>query len=368
MSAVSLAERQDSEADSVSVGEVVVVDEAAEDDLDAARGYSLSSYGADYTVNRLVKCLRNGTFFIPPFPRAYGWTQRQASRFIESLLLGMPIPGFFAVREKGADRHLVIDGRHRLKTLQYFFDKDFQGSDFRLQGVDARWRGKTIDGLDWDDRQTLGEYIAHVVVFQQEKPEDDAGIYSLFERLNTGESELSPQEIRSCVSPGRLLDLLRDINRNAIWRNAFGPESRRQKDRELILRFLAFFSERERYERPMREFLNDFTRRRRNIDQRTGEQYKKLFLHALRAACGALGERAFRPQNGLNAAVFDAVMVGLAKRLDNWPAIDTDGVRAAYDNLLRDGSFQAAYSRNTADFESVRTRFDLAERAFQRVQ
>ena len=374
MSAVSLAERQEAETDIVSAAEEVrseddVVDEAAENDLDVTDSFRISSYGADYTVDMLVSRLQKKAFFIPRFQRAYVWTQPQASRFIESLLLGLPVPGIFVSKEPGTARHLVIDGHQRLKTLQYFFEKDFdERSIFKLQGVDKRWSGKTISELEWNDKQRLEDSIIHTTIFKQEGPDGDASIYSVFERLNTGGAKLYPQEIRSCVSHGEFIDLLEDINQDAKWRSVFGPRSKRQKDRELILRFLAFFYERERYERPMREFLNAFTRRHRNIDKPEGARYKKLFLDTVEVACDTLGKRAFRPKNNLNAAVFDAVMVGLAKRLENRPLTDPGRLQSAYDTLLNEQSFQEAYSKGTADVESVRSRFDLAEKAFQELQ
>lgn len=375
MSAIPLAERQEAAADSVlaveesvGVGEVLVDDEAAEDDLDPAGTYRISSYGAAYAVDTLVSRLKKGTFFVPPFQRAYVWSQRQASRFIESLLLGLPVPGVFVAKEGDTAKHLIVDGQQRLKTLQYFFEGDFQGRKFKLQDVDKRWCGKTIDELGWYDKQRLGDSIIHITIFQQQKPDDDSSVYLVFERLNTGGSKLYPQEIRSCVSHGKFIDLLQDINRDATWRKLFGRESDRQKDQELILRFLAFFYEREKYERPMRGFLNGFTRRYRNLDNQSGSQFRQVFLDTVGVAYDALGGRAFRPKNNLNAAVFDAVMVGLAKRLERGPLTDSAGLQSAYDNLLANSSFQAAYSTSTAGNENVRARFDLAEGAFQKLK
>ncbi len=390
MSAIHLAERQEAEADIVLADEEVrdkdgvdededgVVDEAAEDDLDPAGTYRISSYGAAYAVDTLVSRLKKGTFFVPPFQRAYVWSQRQASRFIESLLLGLPVPGVFVAKEPGTAKHLIVDGQQRLKTLQYFFEGYFQepqgrrfklqGRRFRLQGVDERWCGKTIDELGWYDKQRLGDSIIHITIFQQEKPDDDSSVYLVFERLNTGGSKLYPQEIRSCVSRGKFIDLLQDINRDATWRKLFGRESDRQKDQELILRFLAFFYERGKYERPMRGFLNGFTRRYRNLDDQSGSQFRKVFLDTVGVAYDALGGRAFRPKNNLNTAVFDAVMVGLAKRLDRGPLTDSAGLQSAYDSLLDNRSFHDAYSKGTAGVESVRARFDLAEGAFQKLK
>jgi hypothetical protein len=78
-----------------------VTDEAAEDDRHDFP-FNITSYGADYTVDTLVKRLRDGAFEVPDFQRLYVWSGKQASRFIESLLLGLPVPEslFFAKRTK----------------------------------------------------------------------------------------------------------------------------------------------------------------------------------------------------------------------------------------------------------------------------
>src|SRR4051812_15061689 len=72
--------------------------------------FNIASYGADYTVDSLVKRLKAGAFFVPPFQRSYVWNQNQASRFVESLLLGLPVPGIFLYKEPTTNKHLVIDG------------------------------------------------------------------------------------------------------------------------------------------------------------------------------------------------------------------------------------------------------------------
>lgn len=354
-------------ADSALAQGEVVVEDATEDESEANVTFSISSYGADYPVDTLVARLEKGVFFVPSFQRAYVWSMPQASRFIESLLLGLPVPGIFVAKESGTSKHLIIDGQQRLKTLQYYFDGSFQGREFRLKDVDKRWQGKTIDDLAFDDRQRLEDSIIHATVFKQEDPNDDKSIYFVFERLNTGGSKLYPQEIRSCVSYGNFIDLLRDINKETDWRAVFGPQSRRQKDQELILRFLAFLYTEENYQRPMREFLNRFIRLHRNIDEELACEFREAFLKTITVAHRALGDRPFRPSGSLNAAVFDSVMVGLYARLQQGSLEDLRQLKTAYDALLSNEEFKLAYQMSTADPENVRLRFELARQAFKDV-
>ncbi len=107
------------------LGETTVEDEAAKDSTVAPVQYDISSYGADYDVEGLVNRLKRKDIKIPEFQRQYIWTIREASKFIESLLLGLPVPAIFLVREKNSNKMSVIDGQQRLKTLEYFYNGVF---------------------------------------------------------------------------------------------------------------------------------------------------------------------------------------------------------------------------------------------------
>lgn len=75
--------------------------------------YLINSYGADYTIDSLVQRINRGDIYVPSFQRSFVWSINQASKFIESLLLGLPVPGIFL--SKDVDRKLVvIDGQQRL--------------------------------------------------------------------------------------------------------------------------------------------------------------------------------------------------------------------------------------------------------------
>src|SRR5713226_1188706 len=98
--------------------------------------YSITSYGADYPVDGLVRRIKDGSIYVPSFQRAFVWSLKDASRFIESLLLGLPVPGIFLSKEEETQKLLVIDGQQRLRTLQYFYEGRLpDGSKFALAGV-----------------------------------------------------------------------------------------------------------------------------------------------------------------------------------------------------------------------------------------
>lgn len=337
-----------------------VIDEAAADESKSVT-YTISWYGADYTVDSLVKRLESDAFYVPSFQRLYVWTKKQASRFIESLLLGLPIPSVFVAKEADG-RHMIVDGQQRLKTLQFFHQDRFGEGRFRLTEVDPRWEGRSIKDLDPEDRMRLDDSIIPTIVFKQDAPEeDDTSIYHVFERLNTGGTKLTPQEVRNCVDAGDFVDFLHHENlENSEWREIAGGVSKRCKDQELILRFLAFYYAADNYARPMKDFLNKFSHKNRRASKETIEEFRSVFKSTISFVHSALGTAAFRPDVGLNAAVFDAVMYGVAKNRKDGKLTRADGLVEKYFQLLGDEQFFQSYKISTADETQVQTRLAKA--------
>lgn len=349
-----------------------VVDEAgAEEDGVIPFQYSITSYGADYPVDGLVKRIRAGDIYIPPFQRGYVWNLVQASRFVESLLLGLPVPGIFLSKEEETQKLVVIDGQQRLRTLQYFYDGIFGKSrrEFALKSVQPQFERATYKTLLDEDRRRLDDSVIHATIVKQDVPsDDDSSIYHIFERLNTGGTLLQAQEIRACMYHGEFNDLLNELNTNEAWRNLYGPLSKRMKDQELILRFFAIYFDAKGYKKPMIDFLNKHMASNRHLQHYSREDLSKLFTTTVELICDSLAEKAFKPRRSLNAAVFDAVMVGVARRLAKAPIADQRTLKKRYDELLEKPDFIKAYESATTDEESVRRRLQLATAAFANVK
>jgi len=330
--------------------------------------YAISSYGADYPVDSLVKRLREGSIYVPSFQRGFVWDLKDASRFVESLLLGLPVPSIFLSKESDSGKLLVVDGQQRLSSLKYFYDGVWaptQGA-FALRGVDKSFEGKTYKTLRDEDRRRLDDSILHATVFKQDEPTDDeSGVYQVFERLNSGGKKLTPHEIRSAVfHSGPMRQLLQDLNRDSRWREIYGQEDPRMRDQELILRFLAFYYDSQNYKSPLVFFLNRFMKKHRDLQPALADEMRGRFSLTVNEIFEAVGRGAFRPSRALNAAVFDSVMVGLARRLSLNPDIDRSALSRAYGSLIRNPIFLEACGRGTAGEERVKERLRLAYAAF----
>ena len=305
----------------ITEDEVDDVDEGAEIlPIDGA----ITSYGADYPVDGLVKRIEQGDIVVPTFDpevtpggpmqgfqRKLVWSRRQAERFIESLLLGFPVPGIFLVKQPNGVL-LVLDGAQRLRTLQSFYKGVFRGQEFKLEEVQTDWQDKGYDDLDPADRRRLDNSIIHATVIKQDEDSDHESVYLIFERLNTGGTLLQPQEIRVALYSGPFVEVLRTLNDHPSWRTLFGKKSPHLKDHELILRVFAMMDRADEYKRPMKEFLNEYMKANRQLEERPEAALEKVFKDATDTILTNIGDSAFRLKKNLNAAVAESILVAVA--------------------------------------------------------
>lgn len=343
--------------------------------------YTITAYGADYPVDALVKRIESNDIVVPffrwepdedsevvGFQREYVWPRTTADRFVESLLLGLPVPGIFLVREESG-RFLVLDGHQRLHTLRCFYSGIIQGSEYRLESVQERFVNKRYRDLDVEDRRRLDNSIIHATIVHQDEPtEDQSSIYVLFERLNTGGVNLQPQEIRVALYHGPLVRVLRDLNERDSWRALYGAKSRRLKDMEMILRFFAFYFYADSYRSPMKDFLNRYMASNRRLQRQNNEVLTNLFVETTDTILNHLGPKAFRPQRAVNAAVIDSLMTGVARRLAEGPIRDRRRFNASFDRLKANDDYNLATETGTSQPANVQNRLRLATEAFAKVR
>jgi len=339
--------------------------------------FDLTFYGADYPVDGLVKRLKKGDIVVPSFDpvndqayeveafqRKFVWSKVQCDRFIESLLLGLPVPGIFLVQQSDKSL-LVLDGQQRLRTLAAFYAGLFSKREFSLENVQDQFKGLTYAGMEEEQRRTLDDAIIHATVIKKtQESQDLSSIYTLFERLNSGGTQLSPHEIRVALVPGKLMQLIRTLNENKSWRGVFGSPSKTFKDHELILRFIAlrFFSE--KYKSPMKDFLTSYAQYNQNLDKQSADEIEKAFTRTIELLVNVVDGKPFRIKTALNAAVFDSIMTGLSKRLAIDDHASHERVKEAYKALLASPAYLQAVSKATAREDQVTERLKLAINAF----
>lgn len=330
----------------------------------------------DFSVDGLVKRLDRQSMLVPQFggpdeliqvpgfQRGFVWSRAQMDRFIESLLLGYPVPGLFLVKQTNDNRMLILDGQQRLITLQRFYNGIHQGKEFALTYVGDEFKGLTYRTLDESLQFKLDDsYMQATIVAADGSPEIDEAIFQIFERLNSGGTQLTPHEIRVALAAGPLMASIEVLNQGSEWRELFGSRSKRIRDHELIMRVLALYSDSEAYARPLKNFLNKFAQRNRQVEI-AEDPRGSLFMAACREIRDHIGPRAFRRTTGgqVNTAQAEAVCVAVMRAINEGRLPENLGDR--FDHLLADEDFLKHTERATADKDAVETRLTRAQAAF----
>ncbi|CCQ91193.1 conserved hypothetical protein [Nitrospina gracilis 3/211] len=324
--------------------------------------FQITYYPADFTLRGYFDKIENGQLEIPPFQRNYVWDRVQASKLIESFLLGLPVPGVFLYKERKTNKLRVIDGQQRIISVVRFFKNEFENQLFRLKNINAKWEGKTFEELSEPDRFQLDDTVLRATVVQQIDPGDDSSIYHIFERLNTGGMKLNPMEIRKCVYFSDLFMTLQEMNKFEQWRKILGKphEDKRFRDVELILRILALKDEWELYEKPMKQFLNNFMSTNKNLTFDKNKTYfeglKREFSGVCEFIFRNLGAKPFHIRGRLNYAVMDSIMVTAYDAIGS-----VKDFKDRYSSLLEDKVYFENVTKNTSDEATVRQRFKKAQ-------
>lgn len=337
--------------------------EPTDDDEPQNVRYDIMSFPTDFTVEVMFEKWQSGQLVIPPYQRRYVWNLPQASRLIESFLLGLPIPQVFLYREHSRPELYVVDGHQRLATIAHFYRGAFPGDRiFRLRGVNRNWDGKTYSELSDDDQKNLNDATLRSIIIRQIQPEDNSSVYQIFERLNTGGTQLNPMEIRRAICRGHSNDLLDRLNENLDWRELIGraePDAR-FRDLEMILRILALSENWRNYSKPMKSFITAHMSVLDKLSSEDISEFEKRFANACRTVRNELEEKPFHLRQRLNLAVMDVIMACSIELVDS---MDTN-IDIAYKQLRENDAFIESVTYNTSDVSSVQQRFKLTHRAF----
>lgn len=331
------------------------VEDPASSEIDEPSRFEVSSYGWDSDVEGLVKRLNRGDIQLPGFQRGFVWSPTEQSRFIESLILGLPVPNIFLAKDSDSKILNIIDGQQRLKTLQRYLSDGFPISNSKKIHEDLRGcyfnrevaKSPKSKVLEDADARTLSDSILRSIVIHPDPSSDspdygyeyNKAVIQIFRRLNTSGKPLQPQEVRSCIFYGSFNTLLIDLNKGESWRSLFGPVHGRNKDIETILRFFALYDNFESYKAPMPSFLDRYMEENRNIDADKLLKMSTLFESTTSRLFEACGESLFKTGGTLLLAKFDAITVGFAKAIALGVTFENIEINAKIETLLANEDF-----------------------------
>lgn len=248
-------------------------------------------WGTDWTTETInTQMVKGNIDLTPKFQRRDAWNNSEKSCLIESLMLGIPVPPIILAESKTKrNTYIVIDGKQRLLSIRRFYaEKQAQDSDqvdefkpLKLSGLTVlkELNGKTKKQINNDYITNLENQAIRTVIIKNWP--DEAFLYTVFLRLNTGSKKLSPQELRQALKPGDFLSYLDDATaasttmRKMLRTKIADP---RMRDIELALRFYAFKYFVTSFNGNLKEFL-DYTCEQ--LNKRWAEEsntFKKDFL------------------------------------------------------------------------------------------
>jgi hypothetical protein len=358
--------------------------------------YDLTATPNDFNVKTIIDFINNNVFVIPTFQRNFVWDIKRASKLIESLIIGLPVPQIF-LYEESRNRFLVIDGQQRLMSLHYFLRRRFPRMDKRgylrllsdksgtfpqdiiandeyftnfnlqlpspLPNQQNRLNRLNYDTLG-DAKTSLDLRTIRCVIIKQNAPSgDSSSVYEIFNRLNTGGVNLTPQEIRTSLYHSNFYTLLYRINGIPEWRRIIGDDfpDLRLRDVELLLRGCAMLLKGSDYRPSIVRFLNQFSKDMRSIGDNELSEIERVFLSFLHACAhlpvGIFGTGAKR----INVSVFESVFAAACRPVLEVPGAEVSLLHAAKIEALKaDSEFIEASTARTADSSNVAMRLRKA--------
>lgn len=324
-----------------------------EEEISIARKEIVSD-GYDMSIGELINLYKEKEIQIDPeFQRLFRWDLTRKTRFIESILLGLPLPPIFVYQSMNGVWEL-IDGLQRLSTILEFVGilRDpsnneinfpatvLEGTRFLPSLANKKWApsdDQAGDGIGIAQQLQIKRGRVRVEILKQES--DPQAKYELFQRLNTGGESLSEQEVRNCIS----IMLDRSFQtwlgncaalpsfKTAICQTETAIE--KQAHIELTLRFFAFRHIPYTPGLDVHEYLDDALVRLINLNAFDREAEFNVFERTFNLLDAALGDSAFKRWNGAEftgkflQSVFEVVALGVSQNIDEIDALGGDKYR-----------------------------------------
>lgn len=345
-------------------------------DLESVEAYELDVREDKKSVFEYLRLEKQGRLIIDPdYQRQFVWKAEQKSRFIESLLLNIPTPAIYLNQQRDG-KYVVIDGLQRTLTL-----KGFMNSQFALNNLNTltHLNGKTAKELPngllarLEDRNLLMYVVRPSVPIRV--------VYDLFNRINTGGTPLNRQEIRNGLLIGKSTELLKDLSQQEYFIRAIdkGVSDTRMKDREVILRYLAFkiFGYDTHYNGDLSGFLDKTMLNINKMNEQEIAILQQDFQRVMQLCSQLFGNRSFRypilnedgsfkSRGFFNTAIFESICYCISSKTDDFLLQNQQNIASQYDQLLQNPTYKKAVRSATGNKQSVLDRFRLVEEYFSK--
>ena len=322
------------------------------------------------TVFDVLRRIKDGTFVMnPEFQRDFIWEIDKQSKFIQSVLMRIPLPVFYLAEDKQG-RVVVVDGLQRLSTFQHF--------------VTGNFRLKIPDNVDLNDKRfedlppRLQNRIedCNLILYIIDAKVPERACLDIFDRVNSG-VPLTRQQMRNCLFMGPATHFLKVESRTKIFLEATGGSLKKDtmRDREFVNRFCAFqLLTYEKYRGDMDEFLARGLQTMNEMQSEELEELSEQFRTGLTNNFKVFGRHAFRKHHSredrrsvINASLWDVMSTGLSRYSPDLVESREQDFRHRFYRLMKDETFQNDITYGTNGLRQVKQRFQAANFILQEV-
>jgi hypothetical protein len=318
-----------------------------------------------FSVFEYLRQLEKGKIKIQPdFQRNQVWNNQQKSKFIESIILNFPLPPIY-LNETKESTYIVIDGLQRSTALMQFYN-----GEFALSKIEAlpKYNGSKFTDLPEVLQSKFEDKKLTVFILKPSTPM--VVIYDLFNRINTGGTQLNRQEVRNCIFIGKATQLLKELSeqdyfKHAIW---WGVSPSRMKDREVILRYITFrwFDYENEYTGDMSDFVEKAMKKINKMDEENIITIKEDFERVMKWSVHIWESANFRipteqTRGTINTAILESVCVYLSTTTNDYLERNKEIIKGNYTKLIENPIYFEAVTKSTGNKAKVLDRFRLAK-------
>ena len=274
------------------------------------------------SVGEIINSYREKDLIInPKYQRLYRWKDWQKTKFIESILMGLPLPSIFVQQNSNDGKWELVDGLQRISTILEFTG-ELEGYDKNLKLVECD-KITSLENLQYNDftvdiKRLFRKARISVMVIKSNVKESK---YELFSRINSTGSPLTSQEIRNailCDEKPELFELIKSLSLDENFLESVSiseAEIEQAYDQELVIRFFAYKNfQKIRSKKSMVKYVDYYINNIYNKEEiHTMEKDFKHFFSSI----NKISHRAFcRKKSGFSIAIYEAIIVGLSEKLN----------------------------------------------------
>ncbi len=333
---------------------------------------SLSTDRLDMSFGEIMSMYEREEIIIDPdFQRLFRWDIYQRTRFIESILIGIPIPPIFVAEDENG-RWELVDGLQRISSIFSFFgilktipDKN---NWIMCKGDIAHDLGNlACRDLPLKFQLNIKRASCRVEIIKWNSAFDMR--YELFNRLNTGGSELTDQEIRNAIFRGVSKDFNSFLRRSAEkneFLNIVQPTERQVEQLymdELVLRFCSLYDFKDELSENISQHMTNYMRSIVSQPERI-EELELVFNQTIRIL-SPIGKDTFRGSNNVfSTSLFDCVTIGISNNIARYSGERTDIIIQKIRDLKESDNFKKASGSASASKSRIMKRIEVANEIF----